>query len=108
MGDIIEQNGTVESSEESLTQSYSYVLHGASAYCECGSRLARLTLPECHGTYMHDMPVMTVEDCEAKTNVKAFGFCSSLTNPDRLKAVQKVMEIVEGDKNMLLVKALQA
>lgn len=101
MGDIIEQNGTVESSEESLTQSYSYVLHGASAYCECGSRLARLTLPNCHGTYMHDMPVMTVEDCEAKTNVKAFGFCSSLTNPDRLKAVQKVMEIVEGDKNIL-------
>lgn len=101
MGEIIEQNGTVESSEESLTQTYSYVLHGAQAYCECGSRMARLTLPNCHGTYMHDMPVMTVEDSEAKTNVKAFGFCSSLTNPDRLDAVKEVMKIVEKDKNLL-------
>ena len=101
MGDIIEQNGAVESSEENMTQSYSYVLHGAQAYCECGSRLARLTLPRCHGTYMHDMPVMTVNDSRAKTNVKAFGFCSSLTNPDRLKAVEEVMKQVEDSKNLL-------
>lgn len=97
----IEQNGTVEASEENVEKSYSYVLHGAQAYCSYGSRLARLTIPTCHGTYMHDMPVMTIEDSEAQTNVKAFGFCSALDNPDRLEEVRKVMDIVEADKNLL-------
>lgn len=101
MGELVEQNGNLESEEESLTQSYSYVLHGAQAYCECGSRTARLTLDKCHGTYMHGAPVMTVEDSEAQTNVKGFGFCNSLTNPDRLKAVEEVMAKVEEDKNLL-------
>lgn len=97
----IEQNGTVESSEENMVPSYSYVLHGAQAYCSYGSRLARLTIPTCHGTYMHDMPIMTIEDSEAQTNIKAFGFCSALDNPDRLEEVRNVMDIVEDNKNIL-------
>lgn len=97
----IEQTGVVQSSEENVEKSYSYVLHGAQAFCACGSRMARLTIPKCHGTYMHDMPVMTIEDTEAQVNVKAFGFCSALDNPDRLVEVQKVMDKVEEDKNLL-------
>lgn len=97
----IEQNGTVESSEENLVPSYSYVLHGAQAYCACGSRPARLTIPTCHGTYMHDMPIMTIEDSETQVNVKAFGFCTALDNPDRLEIVKGVMDIVEGKSNLL-------
>lgn len=97
----LHQEAEVESSEESLEPYHSYVLHGAQAYCEYGSRLARLTLPKCHGSYIHDMPVMTTEDCKAYENIKVFGFCSSLNNPDRLNAVKDVMEIVEKDENML-------
>lgn len=97
----IEKNGTVESSEESLQQSYSYVLHGAQAYCESGSRTARITIPKCHGTYMHDMPVMTIEDSKAQVNIKAFGFCMARDNPDRLEKVQEIMADVEKDNNLL-------
>ncbi len=91
----------VSTAEESLQQSYSYVLHGAQAYCNFGSRLARLTLDKCHGTYMHDMPIMTTEDTKVQTNIKAFGFCSSMDNPERLEAVKAVMKKVEDDKNFL-------
>lgn len=101
MNEMLEMEGTVESSAESMTQNYSYVLHGAEAYCEMGSRTGRLTVPMCHGTYMHGMPVMTVRDSRGTTNVKSFGFCSSLDNPDRLKAVEEVMGEVEKDKNLL-------
>lgn len=101
MSDIVEVEGTVESSAENLTQNYSYVLHGAEAYCEMGSRTGRLTVPMCHGTYMHGMPVMTVMDSSDETNVKSFGFCYSLDNPDRLKAVEDVMGNVKKDRNLL-------
>lgn len=101
MSDILEVEGTVESSAESLIQNGSYVVHGAEAYCEMGSRTGRLTVPMCHGTYMHGMPVMTVMDSSDETNVKSFGFCYSLENPARLQAVQAVMAEVEKDKNLL-------
>lgn len=101
MGDMLEVEGTVESSAESLIQNGSYVVHGAEAYCEMGSRTGRLTLPVCHGTYMHGMPVMTVMDSSDETNIKSFGFCNSLENPARLQAVQKVMGKVEEDKNLI-------
>jgi len=97
----IEQNGTVESSEESMVPSYSYVLHGAQAYCESGSRPGRITIPKCHGTYLHDMPIMTIEDSEAQVNIKAFGFCMAMDNPDRLAKVREVMDKVEEDQNLL-------
>lgn len=95
------QEDEIEASEESLEQYYSYVLHGSQAYCEYGSRLARLTLPKCHGSYIHDMPVMTTEDCKAYENIKVFGFCSSLENPDRFAAVEDVMKKVKEDENLL-------
>lgn len=101
MGETLEAQGTVESTAENTTPQYSYVVHGAEAFCPCGSRSGRLTIPTCHGTYMHDMPIMTVYDSEADKNVKCFGFCNSIANPDRLKEVEAVMKKVEEDKNLL-------
>ena len=101
MGDTYEAQGTVESTAENTTPQYSYVVHGAEAYCPCGSRPGRLTIPTCHGTYMHDMPIMTVYDSKEDTNIKCFGFCSSISNPDRLTEVEKVMDKVEKSKNLL-------
>lgn len=101
MGDMVEAQGTVESSTESLSQNYSYVVHGAEAFCPMGSRAGRLTLPIDRGTFMHDMPIMTVQDGTEGSNVKCFGFCNSISNPDRLKEVEAVMKKVEDDKNLL-------
>lgn len=101
MEETITNEMPATSDETSLEENYSYVLHGAQAVCEFCSRPGRLTVPLCHGTYMHDMPVMTVDDAKPQTNVKYFGFCSSMTNPDRLKAVEAVMEQVEDSKNLL-------
>lgn len=101
MGEEIEVQATVESSAEDMAQKYSYVVHGAQAYCPMGSRPGRLTVPYCHGTYMHDMPIMTVSDAVKQTNVKCFGFCNSIYNPDRLEVVKKVMDDVEKAKGIL-------
>lgn len=99
----VELEGELVSSEESMEQRYSYVVHGAQAFCDCGSRMGRLTLPQCHGTYMHDAPIMTIEDTTPQTNVKSFGFCYSLTNPDRVKEVEKVMaKVKEEEKGNIL------
>ncbi len=101
MGDMVEAQGTVESSTESLSQNYSYVVHGAEAYCPMGSRAGRLTVSLDHGTFMHDMPILTIKDDIEHNNVKCFGFCNSISNPDRLKEVEAVMKKVEEDNNIL-------
>lgn len=91
----------VTSQEESLSKQYSYVLHGAKTYCQYGSRTARIVVPECHGTYVHDMPVLTVEDCAAKTEIQIFGYCSCETNPDRIAKMEEILADVKEEDNLL-------
>lgn len=91
----------VESNEEGLEQRHSYVLHGAQAICEFATRPGRLTIPVCHGTYMHDMPVMTVEDCKLAENIKVFGYCLCKNNPDIFTEMDKILEEVEKADNLL-------
>lgn len=91
----------VKSNEENLEQKYSYVLHGARAICEYGTRPGRLTIPKCHGTYMHGMPVMTIKDCKAYENIKVFGYCTSKDNPDIFEAMDNILEMVEKEDNLL-------
>lgn len=88
---------SVQCNQENLEQKYSYVLHGAQAICEYGTRPARLTIPYGHGTEMHGMPVMTVEDCMPFTNVKAFGYCTSKDNPDIFTEMDRILEAVEKE-----------
>jgi hypothetical protein len=91
----------VTSQEESLEKQYSYVLHGAKTYCEYGSRTARVVVKECHGTYVHDMPVLTEEDCEAKTEIQIFGYCTCETNPDRIAKMEEILANVKKEDNLL-------
>lgn len=96
---------TAEANIEEQTgveQKASYVLHGGKAYCEYGTRESRLQVPECHGTYIHDMPMMTYKDTEVKTNIQPFGYCMCMNNPDRAKKVEKILNKVDEETHDLL------
>lgn len=111
MEETVKNDLPAQASEESLEQQYSYVVHGALAYCPYGSRVGAVVVPKCHGTYLHDMPILQTTDSKAKeyegdvagagANIQCFGFCGCMNNPDRLDVVEKIMEEVEGDKNLL-------
>lgn len=88
--------------EDSVEQNARYVLHGGYAYCECGSRASRLQVPYCHGTYMHDMPIMVDTDTLANTNIQPFGYCYCMENPDRQAAIDEIMKQVEEETHDLL------
>ena len=80
---------------------YSYVVHGAYAVCSCGSRQSRLIVPQCHGTYIHDMPILCLTDAASRTNVQGFGFCNSETNPKRAEKVTEILENVKKSDNFI-------
>lgn len=86
---------------EEMEQQASYVVHGAYAYCSMGARPARLVVPACHGTYMHDMPIMTIHDCVPKENVQIFGCCSSMENPDRDAEAARIQENVKKSGDLM-------
>lgn len=102
----MEKQGTsiqseVNASEESLSKQHSYVLHGACATCQYGSRTARVVVPLCHGSYVHDMPVLTIKDSEVSKNIQIFGYCTCETNPDRIAKMKEILANVEKEDNLL-------
>ncbi len=93
-------------SEESVEENARYVLHGGLAICECGSRESHLRVPKCHGTYMHDMPIMVDTDTTAIENIQPFGYCTCMENPDRQDAIDAIMQDVEDQTHDLLDTAM--
>lgn len=53
-----------------------YLVRGAMLSCRMGSHPRRLNLPQSHGEYICDHPVIMDEDC-TKENISSFGVCSS-------------------------------
>lgn len=88
--------------EENVVEQDVYVLHGGLAACQYGSRTSRLRVPKCHGTYMHDMPLMTYKDTKVNDNVQPFGFCQCPDNPERQLIAQDIMKKVEDQSHDIL------
>ncbi|SFR88995.1 DUF4280 domain-containing protein [Anaeromicropila populeti] len=59
-----------------------YLVRGAMMHCSCGSHYRRLNLPECHGVYTKERPLMNVADSLPgdALNIPTFGVCSSGKN----------------------------
>lgn len=95
-------------SEDSVEEKARYVLHGGQAFCPCGSRVSRLQVPKCHGTYMYDMPLMVDKDNNPEENIQPFGYCYSQENEDRQKKAEEIMKAVEDKTSDLLGKAMDA
>jgi len=59
-----------------------YVVHGAKMICSMGSREARLVVPLDHGVCLTKSPLMLDEDSKGLENIKCFGQCFSVENPN--------------------------
>lgn len=59
----------------------SYVVAGAILSCSFGTQPTRLTMPECHGTYVKGKAQMNVGDFVPGVNISSFGNCSCSMNP---------------------------
>jgi len=53
----------------------SYVVRGAEVKCSLGSKTTKLNLPQSHGVYVNDKPVLIDTDTKVGANVKPFGKC---------------------------------
>lgn len=99
-GKITAESDITQSS--SVDQKASYVLHGGKAYCQWGTRESRLQVPKCHGTYVHDMPMMTYKDTVVEKNIQPFGYCTCMDNPDRAKKVDEILNFVDNETHDIL------
>lgn len=52
-----------------------YVVRGAKVKCSLGSKTTKLNLPESHGLYVNEKPVLIDTDIVASVNVMPFGEC---------------------------------
>ncbi|WHX48244.1 DUF4280 domain-containing protein [Paenibacillus woosongensis] len=59
---------------------YEYVVRGANIFCDCGSHLRKLNLPNSHGAYVNGKPMMNESDSIPEVNISNFGICSSPEN----------------------------
>lgn len=83
-----------------------YLVRGAMLACQYGSHPRRLNLPQCHGVYMMEKPVVREDDCVVEKNIKFFGICQCGTPPEGAENVKLVAygkdeeskENVEGPK----------
>lgn len=76
----------------------SFVVHGACAFCDQGSREARIIVPKSHGTYIHNLPQLERYDCAPNVNIRPFGVCRSTKNPAVQAEMKKVEEEVKAPK----------
>ena len=62
-----------------------YLVRGAVLKCSCGSHKRKLNLPESHGVYIGENPIVNQTDCRVgdHANIPAFGVCESAGNPCR-------------------------
>ncbi|MBU2703402.1 hypothetical protein Ga0466249_004547 [Sporomusaceae bacterium BoRhaA] len=56
----------------------SYIVEGAGVRCNRGGKLTRLQLPQDHGMYFMNKPILNERDCVAGVNVMPFGTCQIL------------------------------
>jgi len=76
-----------------------YVVHGGKMICSMGSREARLVVPLDHGTCLTKTPQMIDEDYHALENVKCFGNCFSLDNPNMEQAAIEMTNQYNEEKS---------
>ncbi|GGG82882.1 DUF4280 domain-containing protein [Paenibacillus radicis (ex Gao et al. 2016)] len=57
-----------------------YVVRGAKMQCSFGSNFRRINLPQSHGAYVNDKPMMNESDRMPVENIAYFGVCSSVEN----------------------------
>ncbi|MFF2484379.1 DUF4280 domain-containing protein [Paenibacillus sp. NPDC058071] len=57
-----------------------YVVRGAKMQCSFGSNHRRINLPQSHGAYVNDKPMMNETDQVPEENIAYFGVCSSVSN----------------------------
>lgn len=62
-----------------------YLVRGAVLECSCGSHKRKLNLPESHGVYIGENPMVNQTDCAVGdyANIPTFGVCESAGNPCR-------------------------
>lgn len=61
-----------------------YVVRGAQAQCTAGNKTTKLNLPESHGLYVNDKPVLIDTDTVANVNVMPFGECRNIRTSCKL------------------------
>ncbi|MFF2484363.1 DUF4280 domain-containing protein [Paenibacillus sp. NPDC058071] len=59
-----------------------YVVRGASMMCNYGSNYRRINLPQSHGTYVNEKPMMNEDDQVPIANIPYFGVCNCASNPN--------------------------
>lgn len=67
--------------KHSKEKDYEYLVRGAKLVCNCGSHKRMLNLPECHGVYIGENPMVHEYDCvqgiNGQGNISWFGICRS-------------------------------
>lgn len=79
------------------TEMSEYLVRGALLACEYGSHPRRLNLPQCHGIYIEEKPLMREDDCVVDDNISCFGICSCQTPPEGASTIS--LAPYGGDEN---------
>lgn len=74
-----------------------YLVRGALLACQYGSHPRRLNLPQCHGIYIEEKPMIRGNDCVVDDNISYFGICSCETPPDNAEKVSLVPYSEDGN-----------
>lgn len=76
-----------------------YLVWGAVLRCDCGSHSRKLNLPECHGVYHLNHPLIHQKDAKIgdDQNISTFGVCSSEKHPEDKWLGEDITLVSEDD-----------
>ena len=80
------------------TEECMYLVRGAVLRCSCGSHKRKLNLPESHGIYIGENPMVNELDCEVGDNasITAFGVCNAEGNPNQKSFGRQLLDTAIG------------
>lgn len=58
-----------------------FLVRGATLKCSAGSSASKLNLPQCHGVYAGELPMINKADRQAGANIMPFGVCKVTKGP---------------------------
>lgn len=80
-----------------MSEREEYLVRGALLQCDKGSHPRRLNLPQCHGVYAMEHPMIQEKDCVPVDNISYFGVCRAETPPKDAEEILLDAYVPEGE-----------
>lgn len=81
-----------------------YIVRGAKMWCDKGTNARKINLPNSHGSYVNEKPMMNQKDNVVNKNISYFGICKGgCPSSDDIYLIAENGQTVNGKKCLVTI-----